>query len=653
MDACPDELLRLRLAMEASGEVVFMTNARGTITYVNPEFVRVYGYTPSEIVGRTTPRILKSGLSSDTEYAAFWQMLSNNEVVRREFVNRTKSGSLVQVECSANPIVSDGERVGFLAVQRDITARKATAAALKQSEMRYRALAEAAHDGIFIIDREGRIEYVNAGATEPFGVRSEDAIGKRIHDVFSREIADAMWQRVSTVFATGERHHSEDKFDTDNGEVWMDASLVPLSMNGAAPDAVMGIARDITERKRLERQFLQAQKMEAVGRLAGGISHDFNNLLTAILGYSELLMDELRDQPKLASDIEEIQKAGQRARRLTQQLLAFSRKQVLMPQLLDVNASIDDLHLMLRRVIGEDVTIELERGADLEPVTADPGQFEQVVINLAVNARDAMPKGGKLRLSTANTDLDAAFVRAHDGAVAGRYVALTVRDTGVGMTGDVIAHAFEPFFTTKGVGKGTGLGLSTVYGIVKQSGGYITIDSLPGAGTTVVVYLPASRESAAQAAEPVSESAVVGGSETILLVEDDPAVRDLMARTLASRGYHVLESQDTSDALTIAASYDAPIDLLLSDVVMPGLNGPDLAQHIIPVRPDIKLLYVSGFTSDLSLDLARMSAKMAFLAKPFTADTLGRKVRECLDTVSPLGESRSPWGIVRSPVPLS
>jgi PAS domain S-box-containing protein len=628
----PQELLRLRLALEASGEVIFMTDAAGTITYVNPEFVRLYGYDPSEVVGRTTPRILKSGATTDEEYEGLWRELSHKRVVRREFVNRTKAGALVLVESSANPIFIDDELVGFLAVQRDITARKATEAALRDSEARYRTLAEAAHDSIFIVDRIGRIEYANAASGEQFGVRSEDQIGRVLHDVFPPATANALWRELSTVFATGERHYYETRFETPQGELWLGTWLVPMSQVGSEPTAVMGVAREITDRKRLEREFAQAQKMEAIGRLAGGIAHDFNNLLTAILGYSELLLDRVADESAFTQDVDEIRKAAERASRLTRQLLAFSRKQPIAARILDLNEVVADLEKMLTRVIGEDVRFEITVGTNLGRVKADPGQIEQLLMNLVINARDAMPKGGRICLKTANADLDAEFVRKHDGAVAGRYVRIVVEDSGCGMTPEVLAHVFEPFFTTKPAGKGTGLGLATVYGIVKQSGGYITIDSAPSAGTKVTTFLPrVDAPAVANTTMGTPSERALNGTETILVAEDQPGVRALIRRVLELYGYTVLMSDNVMGTISIAECHNGAIDLLLSDVIMPDMSGPDLAQRVVRIRPAIRVLYVSGFTTHPAVGIGASSPKAAFLSKPFTPQALAMKVRECLD----------------------
>jgi PAS domain S-box-containing protein len=538
---------------------------------------------------------------------------------------------LVHVESSANPIVSDDVLTGFLAVQRDISARKATEAALRDSEVRYRTLAEAAHDSIFIVNRQGRIEYANAASGERFGITSEQQIGKALHEVFPQATADEMWRELETVFTSGERHYYETRFETAQGELSLGAWLVPVCRTDREFTRVMGVARDITDRKRLERQFAHAQKMEAIGRLAGGIAHDFNNLLTAILGYSELLLDRVRGDAAVVEDVEEVRKAAERASRLTRQLLAFSRKQLLAPQILDLNDVIAEFEKLLSRVIGDDIHLEVIHGTGLGSVKADAGQIEQLLMNLVINARDAMPKGGRICLQTANAELDNEFVRTHEGATEGRFIRIMVKDTGCGMAPDVLAHMFEPFFTTKPAGKGTGLGLATVYGIVKQNGGYITIDSAQGIGTTVTIDLPrVDLPTRATAAAPALMRPLNGG-ETILVAEDQPGVRALIRRILEPYGYTVLMSDNVTDAISIAEHHGGPIDLLLSDVMMPDLSGPDLAQRIVRSRPAIRVLYVSGFAAHPAVGTDASSRNAAFLSKPFTPQGLVTKIRECLD----------------------
>jgi PAS domain S-box-containing protein len=627
-----DELQRLRLAIEASGEIMFMTDACGVFTYVNPEFVRTYGYESSEVVGRTTPRVLKSGSTDRGKYAVIWERLRRGRSVRQRFLNRTKGGALLHIESSMNPVADDaGEVVGFVAVQRDVTERTRIEAALKESDHRYRTLAEAAHDSIFIVNRAAQIEYANQISAARFGKTSDDVIGKCLDEVFPASVAAEMWSQLSTVFATGKRQLFEQRFESPRGELWLEAWLVPMRSEEGAFDAVMGVARDVTERKMLEQQFIQAQKMEGVGRLAGGVAHDFNNLLTVIVSYSDLVKEGLQERRDVGADVDEIRKAGERAAVLTRQLLAFSRTQPTARHVVDLNAVLADAKKMLERVLGEDIDFSVVPAPASWPIVVDPGQIEQVLMNLVVNARDAMPKGGRLLVTTANIELDDAFVKQHTDAVAGPYVSLTVRDSGCGMPPDVMARVFEPFFTTKPQGKGTGLGLSTVRDIVKQNGGYITIDSSAKSGTAVTIYWPKNdRREIAQPAANVSDCSL-DGTETILLVEDDVAIRGLMRKALQRRGYRILEAHDVADAIGIAESYNGPIDVLLTDVIMPTCNGPDLAQRISTMRPNTRVLFVSGFPSCLAAEQRRSSLRTWFLPKPFTPQTLALNVRECLD----------------------
>ena len=626
-----DELQRLRLAIQASGEIIFMTDAHGVFTYVNPEFVRTYGYEASEVVGISTPRILKSGSTDRGTYAALWQSIRCGQSVRRTLINRTKDGALVHIENFANPVTNDaGEIVGFVAVQRDITERTRIASALEESDHRYRTLAETAHDSVFIVNRAAQIEYANHTCAARFGKTSEDIIGKCLEEVFPEHVAAEMWRELSTVFATGQRQRFEQKFDAPGGDLWLETWLVPMRGERGAFDAVMGVARDVTQQKMLERQFNQAQKMEGVGRLAGGVAHDFNNLLTVIVSYSDLVKEGLQEGRDVGADVDEIKKAGERAAVLTRQLLAFSRTQPMARHVVDLNAVLADAKRMLERVVGEDIDFSVAPAPSTWPIVVDPGQIEQVLLNLVVNARDAMPKGGRLTVTTANIELGDAFLKGNADAVAGPYVSLTVRDSGCGMTPDVLAKVFEPFFTTKPQGKGTGLGLSTVLGIVKQNGGYITVDSTPMSGTMVTVYWPKNdrREIAPPAAASECD---LDGTETILLVEDDVAIRGLMRKALQRHGYRTLEARNVADAINIAESYAGPINVLLTDVIMPTLNGPDLAQRIATIRPTTRVLFVSGFPNSLAVEQTRRSKRTWFLHKPFTPETLVLNVRQCLD----------------------
>jgi len=401
---------------------------------------------------------------------------------------------------------------------------------------------------------------------------------------------------------------------------------------GGRPVEVFGSWVDITERKGLEMQLLQAQKMEAVGQLAGGVAHDFNNVLTAIAGYAELLREDLPGEDARRGDLEEILRATDRAAALTRQLLAFSRRQVLAPRVLDLNTVVASVDNMLGRLIGADVELKTALAPELGAVRADPGQLEQVIMNLVVNARDAMPRGGKLTIETANAELDESYALEHPAVVAGPYVMLAVSDSGVGMDAATQARIFEPFFTTKEKGKGTGLGLATVYGIVKQSGGNIWLYSEPGRGTTFKIYLPRVDQPLELPTPTPAARETPRGTETVLLVEDDDAVRALARKMLAAHGYTVLAAPSGADALELAASHAGPIHLLVTDVVLPGISGRELAIRFQSVRPGLKVLYTSGYTDDAVVHHGVLDAGIAFLQKPFTSGALARKVRETLDS---------------------
>jgi signal transduction histidine kinase/CheY-like chemotaxis protein len=390
---------------------------------------------------------------------------------------------------------------------------------------------------------------------------------------------------------------------------------------------------DVTEVVRLERQGneQQSQRMEALGRLAGGVAHDFNNLLGVITGYGELLGRDLQDDTRLTRYVGDILKAAERAGGLARQLLAFSRKQVLQPRVLDVNVVVSDTEKMLRRLIGEDVMLVTVLEDRLGHVKADPGQIEQVLMNLAVNARDAMPRGGRLTIETANVDLDAAYVRLRPGVEPGPYVMLAVSDTGHGMKQETLGHVFEPFFTTKAVGKGTGLGLSTVHGIVKQSGGHVWVYSEPEHGATFKVYLPRTKEAAPAPVTEKTDHPMPQGAETVLLVEDEAGLRELVRECLEGSGYRVLEARQAAHALEIAGDYAGPIDLLVTDVVMPGMSGRELSERLAASHAGMRVLYMSGYTDDAVVLHGVLAEEMAFLQKPFTLNALARKVRALLD----------------------
>jgi len=416
--------------------------------------------------------------------------------------------------------------------------------------------------------------------------------------------------------------------DIDCGGRLFSFELVPV----AGADYVNVYGRDITEQKNIEEQLRQSQKLEAIGRLAGGVAHDFNNMLGAIIGYSDIILATTDKADPLHRDIEHIKGAGERAAALTRQLLAFSRKQTLQPKVMDLNAAVTGIEKMLGRLIGEDIELSTVLADDLGRVKADPGQIDQIIMNLAVNSRDAMPDGGKLTVETANAELDENYAENHVGVTPGPHVMLAVTDTGCGMDAETRSHIFEPFFTTKGIDKGTGLGLSTVYGIVKQTGGNVWVYSEPGKGTAFKIYLPRIEETVEAAERRRPAAARARGAETVLVVEDEEVLRRLASRILSLAGYKVLEARIGGEALVLCEQHDGPIHLMLTDVVMPQMSGRKLAERVASLRPDMKVAYMSGYTDDAVVRNGVLDPDMPFIQKPFTASGLARKVREVLDS---------------------
>ena len=511
-----------------------------------------------------------------------------------------------------------------------MTERNAAVQSLTESEAHYRVLFERNPNALWVYDLQTlAFLAVNEAALRQYGYAREEFLEMTLKDICPPEDVAGLQDRLASaaegLVAAGEwRHRRKD------GTI-IDVEITRDKMTFAGRPAGLTMAHDITRRKSAEGQLRQAQKIEAVGRLAGGIAHDFNNLLTAIFGSAGLLLEDLSVDDRRRLDVEDIKGAAERAAALTHQLLAFSRQQVLAPQVLDLNALITDLEKMLRRLIREDVEFRTVLAPDLGAVRADPGQLEQVITNLAVNARDAMPQGGKLTVETANVDLDDTYAEEHGAVVPGRYAMLAVSDTGVGMDAQVQGHIFEPFFTTKEKGKGTGLGLATVYGIVKQSDGYIEVYSEPGHGTCFKIYLPRLAAAAQPPAPKALPPASLRGSETVLLAEDEAAVRKLTRRVLEVHGYTVLTAADGEEALRLANGHEGPIHLLLTDVVMPNMSGPQLAQRVVSARRGTKVLYLSGYADDAIMRHGVLEPGTAFLQKPFTPHGLARKLREVLD----------------------
>jgi two-component system cell cycle sensor histidine kinase/response regulator CckA len=516
---------------------------------------------------------------------------------------------------------------------RGLAAGLNTSGGVTEGEAKFRALMESVSQAIIAVNHRGLIELANNNAEELFGYSRQEMIGQTLEMLLPERLRGGHVGHREQYFRQPHTRPMGIGMDLagrrKNGQEFpVEISLNYVEMGGHS--LAISFITDISERLRLEGQLRQSQKMEAIGQLAGGIAHDFNNLLTIIQGYSSMSLQGLGPFDPLREPIEEIEKAALSAGTLTRQLLSFSRRQVVQPRLINLNTAISQVEKMLRRVIGEDVELILETGDDLDEIRADPGLIEQILMNLAVNARDAMPNGGKLILETANLCLDKAYAGAHLAVKTGPHTMLAVTDTGTGMTEQVRAHLFEPFFTTKPQGQGTGLGLATVYGIVQQMEGSIWVYSEMGKGATFKILFPAAKPGERAEELAPQELAASSGQGCILLVEDEAAVRKFVRSILEKQGYTVLEAADIDEALRIAADRAAEFDLLLTDVIMPRLNGPELADRITALRPGLKVLYMSGYTDRTIRLQSGLEGEAHFIQKPFTPGALAQKVRELL-----------------------
>ena len=636
-----EERLRLQItALEAAANAIIITDHEGMIQWTNPAFTALTGYAFPEVVGKNPRELVKSGKQDQAFYKGLWDMILTGKVWRGQIINRRKDDSLYTEEMTITPLQGErGEISHFIAIKQDITERKQAEEALRTSQERFRQLFDGAPIGYHEIDSEGRFTRVNRTESEMLGYTVEEMLGQPawnfiVEEEESRKAVAAKLAGVVLPYKGLERTYRR-----------KDGTTFPVIIEDLllrdSEGRIIGIRstiQDITERKRaeeemaaLQEQLRQSQKMEAIGRLAGGIAHDFNNFLTVIKGYSQLSLLELKEDSPLKGNIEEINRATDQSADLIRQLLAFSRRQVMEMRVLDLNILLQNLNKMLRRVIGEDIELVTLLAEDLGRVKTDPGQIEQVILNLAVNARDAMPSGGKLTIETANVELDGAYARRHVAVTPGRYVMLAVSDTGVGMTPEVRDRVFEPFFTTKEEGKGTGLGLSTVYGIVKQSEGNIWIYSEPGHGTTFKIYFPQVEELLEEVKEKVVGEELPRGSETVLVVEDEQEVRKLAVRVLKRQGYKVLEASQGDDALRLCEEHNRPIQLMVTDVVMPGMDGRELTNRLMLLHPEIRVLYMSGYTDNTIVHHGVLERGINYIQKPFTVGALAGKVREVLD----------------------
>jgi PAS domain S-box-containing protein len=636
---------KFRLIFEQAGAGMITTKADGSFLQVTPNICTLLGYTEGELLSKKkiTDLIHPSDLAD--VITAFNEARTGRKAVHEmeyRFVRRDNTPAWCQVT-TVWQFDKNGAPRYCVGMVQDISERKSAEKALGKSQKRYQALVHSIDGIVWEADpRTFRFLFVSKQAERILGFPVERWLSQprfwrnQIHP----EDLEGVLNALSAAMEQNRGHELAYRMVASDGRtVWI-RDTVSLGVEHRRGVKLRGLMVDITEKKEAEEalrhseeQLRQSQKMEAIGRLAGGIAHDFNNLLTAITGYGDLLLKGLGEGHPLEREAKEISKAAQRAADLTGQLLAFSRQQVLQPKVLGLNEVVSDMELMMRRVIGEHIQFETRLAPRLGAVKADPGQMHQVLLNLVVNARDAMTDGGKLTIETSDVTLDKKYAARHPGVTAGFYVRLAVGDTGTGMDEQTKARLFEPFFTTKEQGKGTGLGLSTVYGIVRQSGGHISLDSKPGSGTKFQIYLPRVEkerlEPASEVQEPVPETSP--GTEKILLVEDDDSVRDLAREILEMNGYEVVNASNGVEALEVFDAEADSIDLMVTDLLMPQMGGRDLAKKIAPKNPDLRVLYLSGYTDSVVLQQGMLDPGSFFLQKPFTPADLAHKVREALD----------------------
>jgi len=628
-----ERMSQLAAIVESSVDAIIGKTLDGTIVSWNAGAEAIYGYSAAEAVGQSISILAPAEQGS--EVTQLLDRLARGEKIEHHETTRArKDGQKIIVSITISPILdASGKIVGASAISRDITERRRFEQDLRQSEARFASLMQDAPYGIYRVTLEGQFLHVNPALVRMLGYPSEAELLKcnvqtdvYVDTGFREQLGDD-YSRHKDFRAV------EAQWKRQNGE------RIIVRLSGRPVERPRGelayfevFAEDITERRSLERQLLQSQKMDAIGRLAGGVAHDFNNLLGVILGQTELLQAELGSNPSAYRRAEAIDQSARRAAELTKQLLAFSRQQVIEPRVVDTNAVVREVEMLLRRLIGEDVELSIRLQPNAGNIKVDPSQLEQILMNLAVNARDAMAGGGRLILETAHVDLDEAYVRQHLGAKTGDFAMITVSDTGIGMDPQTMARMFEPFFTTKSEGRGTGLGLSTVYGIVKQNNGYIMPYSEVGHGTTFRIYFPSVRQTPESRDQKPEQEKLVRGCETVLIVEDETDLRELARELLEANGYKVIEAERGEKAIQLVEHSHTPIDLLLTDVVMPGIGGRQLAKRLLELRPGLHVLYMSGYADDVITSRGVLPEKSLLMPKPFTRAILLRRVREALDT---------------------
>jgi two-component system, cell cycle sensor histidine kinase and response regulator CckA len=631
---------RYRDIFEGAIEGIFQAACEGPLLAANPALARILGYdSPEDLIGSI--RDIRTDLYAEPSRVSelMRQLEDTGMVYGFEVQFRRKGGSVMWARANVSAIRDEaGELLHYEGMVEDITERKQAELRLRESEEQYRLIFDQHPQPMWVFDEETlAFLAVNEAASRHYGWSREEFLRMGLHDIRAPErartlldeLTDPSRQHAPRPGGPGRAQHGglARHRRKDESVIEVEISSSPIEFQKRRAQLVL--AEDVTQTHRLQEQLLQAQKLEAVGRLAGGVAHDFNNLLMAVGGYVELSLASLEGNERVRRNLEEIGRAKDRAASLTRQLLAFSRRQVLEPRVLDLNEIVRGMEKLLRRLIGEDIELAVSCASDLGEVRADPGQMERVIMNLAVNARDAMPRGGRLAIETSN--IGSERTAPAPGLPAGRYVLLAVTDTGIGMDAQTRSRIFEPFFTTKTQGQGSGLGLATAHGIIEQSGGTIDVESEPGKGSRFLVYLPRAVDPSASEDRAGPSGATRGGTETVLLVEDDALVRQVTRQLLEMSGFRVLAAEDSEEALRICREFEGSIELLLTDVVMPGGSGRELAESAHGIRPQMKLLYTSGYTDDAILRHGLLASGIAFLHKPFTRESLVRKVREVLD----------------------
>jgi PAS domain S-box-containing protein len=617
--------VRYRALFENSLDAALLTVPDGNILAANPTACRLFGRTEEEICALGREALVNT---SDPRLEVLLEERARTGKASGELTFIRRDGTSFPGEVSSVLFRDKSGALRTSMIVRDISQRK-------QAEVeRERLLTaiEQAGETIFVTDPEGTIEYVNPAFETVTGYTRAEALGQTPHLLKSGKHDEVFYRNMWRTVSEGRTWQGHILNKRKDGTLYTDeATISPVHDATGRIVNYVAVTRDITEHLRLSEHLRQAQKMEAIGRLAGGVAHDFNNLLTVILGLAELATSEVNPEDPLLARIQGIQSAGTRAADLTRQLLAFARKQVVAPKVLDLNAAIAGLEKMLGRLIGEDVAFVWKPGPDLWAVHIDPSQVDQLLANLVVNARDAMADAGTLTVETANAVLDEAYCKAHAGVTPGEYVRLTISDTGCGMDRETLCRIFEPFFTTKGEGAGTGLGLATVYGIVKQAGGYLEAHSEPGLGTSFQIYLPRWEGQATATAGSGEEARPLRGTETVLMVEDEESILTLGRGILERFGYRVLSARTPGEALLMVEKEGGEIHLLVTDVVMPGMNGRELCERLQAVRPRVRCLFLSGYTADIITQRGVLPEGVNFLQKPYTMKGLAAKVRAVLD----------------------